>query len=139
MISATLDSSVYVRAFNFGGPAAKLLAYARAREIRIDISKAILDETIGVLREKFKRDPYTLNDIRQKLTATCNFIASTGTLDVVKEDPDDNRILECAEAAHSDYVVSEDKDLLRLGLYGEIRIVDIDSFLAITARADDAH
>src|SRR5215469_5359756 len=86
MISATLDSSVYVRAFNFGGPAAKLLAYARAREIRIDISKAILDETIGVLREKFKRDPYTLNDIRQKLTATCNFIASTGTLDVVKED-----------------------------------------------------
>jgi hypothetical protein len=101
--------------------------------------EAILDETIGVLLEKFKRDPSTLNDIRQKLTATCNFIASTGTLDVVKEDPDDNRILECAEAAHSDYVVSEDKDLLRLGLYGEIRIVDIDSFLAITARADDAH
>jgi predicted nucleic acid-binding protein len=111
----------------------------RSREIRIDISKAVLDETIGVLREKFKRDPYTLNDIRQKLNATCNFIASTGTLDVVKEDPDDNRILECAEAAHSDYVVSEVKDLLRLGLYGEIRIVDINSFLAITAGADDAH
>lgn len=65
---------------------------------------------------KFKRDPYTLHDIRQKLTATCNFIASTGTLDVVKEDPDDNRILEWAEAAHSDYVVPEDKDLLRLGV-----------------------
>ncbi len=42
----------------------------------------------------------------------------TQTLDVIKEDPDDNRILECAAAAKSDYIVTDDKDLLRLGKYG---------------------
>jgi hypothetical protein len=88
MISATLDSSVYVRAFNFGVSAASLLALARAGQIRIDISKPILDKTIGVLRGKFK-DPYTPSDIRQKLIAVCNFIASIVALDIVKEDAEE--------------------------------------------------
>jgi hypothetical protein len=41
-----------MRAFNFGGPAAVLLGHARAGNIRIDISDAILAETTRVLREK---------------------------------------------------------------------------------------
>ena len=56
MISATFDTNVFIRAFNFGGPAGGLLARARAGEIRIDISEPIIHETIGVLREKFERD-----------------------------------------------------------------------------------
>ncbi len=35
-------------------------------------------------------------------------------LDVVKDDPDDNRILECAVSSGSEYLVTGDKDLLRL-------------------------
>jgi hypothetical protein len=41
-----------------------------------------------VLREKFQRDPYTLNDIRQKLTALCNVVSPSEALSIVKEDPD---------------------------------------------------
>jgi uncharacterized protein len=131
VISATLDTSVYVRAFNFGGPAAILLARARAGGVRIDISEPILRETIGVLREKFQRDPYTINDIHQKLTALCNSVSPAETLDVVKEDSDDNRILECAAGARSDYIVTEDKDLLRLGRYGKAPILNIADFMKI--------
>jgi len=36
--AATFDTSVYIRAFNFGGPAATLLAHARIGTIRIDTS-----------------------------------------------------------------------------------------------------
>ncbi len=136
MISATLDTNVYIRAFNFGGQAATLIALARAGEIRIDISEQILKETIGVLREKFERDPYTLNDIRQKLTALCNSVTPTETLNVITEDPDDDRIVECAAAAKSDYIVSEDKDLLRLGHYGGARIVNIADFIEIAFGRD---
>lgn len=46
-----------------------------------------------------------------------------------KEDPDDDRILECAIAAKSDFIVSEDKDLLRLGQFGNVRIVSIMEFV----------
>lgn len=45
------------------------------------------------------------------------------TIDAIKEDPDDNRILECALEAGSEFIVTSDKDLLRLGEYASIRIV----------------
>jgi len=48
---------------------------------------------------------------------------------VIKENPSDNRILECAVAAGSDYIVSGDKDLLRLGRYDSIRILNVADFL----------
>jgi len=34
-------------------------------------------------------------------------VISTETLSVIEEDPDDNRIVECAIAAKSDFIVSE--------------------------------
>ena len=106
MISATLDSSVYVRAFHFGGPAALLIAHARAGNIRIDISDPILNETLRVLRDKFQWNGYMIQDARGKLLSLGNRLSPTVTLSVIKEDPDDDRILECATAALSDFVVT---------------------------------
>jgi predicted nucleic acid-binding protein len=50
-------------------------------------------------------------------------------LDVIKEDPDDDRILECAVSAGSEFIVTGDKDLLRLGRYDSIRILTVSEFL----------
>jgi putative PIN family toxin of toxin-antitoxin system len=129
VISATLDTSVYIRALHFGGPAALILGHARAGNIRIDISDAVLTETNRVLRDKFQWDGYTLQDARGKLLALGNHVSPTETLNVIKEDPDDNRILECAAAADSNFIVSEDKDLLRLGQFGNARIVSVRDFI----------
>jgi uncharacterized protein len=131
VISATFDSSVLVRALNFGGPAALLLGHVKAGNLRMDISDAIIDETVGILREKFKQDPYTLNDNHQRLRALGNLVRPTETLDVITEDPPDNRIIECALAARSDYIVSEDKDLLRRGQFGGAPIVTIRDFFDV--------
>ncbi len=53
---------------------------------------------------------------------------------VVKEDPADNRIMECAVSAGADYIVTGDKDLLRLGRYDSIRILNVADFLEIAER-----
>ena len=42
--SATLDSNMYVSALEFGGVGARFLGMARASQLRIDTSDAILDE-----------------------------------------------------------------------------------------------
>lgn len=99
MISATIDSSVYVGALHLGGPGALLIGHARAGNIRIDISAAIVDETLRFLRDKFQWDGYSLHDGRERLEGIGNLVSPGETLDVIKEDPDDNRILECAVAA----------------------------------------
>jgi predicted nucleic acid-binding protein len=51
---------------------------------------------------------------------------------VIKDDPDDNRVLECAVSAGSAYIVTGDKHLLRLGVYDSIRILRVSDFLALT-------
>ena len=52
-------------------------------------------------------------------------------IDVVKEDPPDNRILECAVAAGSEFIVTGDKDLLRLARY--YSIADMRAMIGPTA------
>ncbi len=52
-------------------------------------------------------------------------------LDVITEDSPDNRILEYAVSAGSDYIVTGDKDLLRLGLYNGIRILNFSDLLEL--------
>jgi hypothetical protein len=61
---ATLDSNIYISALEFGGGPARLLWMGRVGLIRVDISDAILDETLGVLRDKFAWDAYRLHFAR---------------------------------------------------------------------------
>jgi putative PIN family toxin of toxin-antitoxin system len=120
---------VYIRALHFGGPAALIIGHARAGNIRIDISNPILNETLRVLRDKFQWNGYMIQDARGKLLSLSNHVSPTVTLRVIKEDPDDDRILECATAAGSDFIVTEDRDFLRLSRFGNSRIITIREFL----------
>jgi uncharacterized protein len=128
VISVTLDSNIYVSALQFGGIGVRLIGMARSGAIRMDTSEAILAETIGVLRDKFGWDGYRLHFARLDLRKFAHVVVPTQKLNVTG-DPDDNRILECAIAAGSDYIVTYDKDLLRLGEYAGIKIVRAVDFL----------
>jgi putative PIN family toxin of toxin-antitoxin system len=128
VIRATLDSNVYVSALQFYGVGVRLLEIARAGQIRIDTSDAILDETMGVLRDKFAWAGYRLHFARAALLKYANRVTPAQTLKIA-DDPDDDRIIECAVTAGSDFIVTYDKDLLRLGEYGEIKIVHPADFL----------
>jgi predicted nucleic acid-binding protein len=103
---------------------------AEAGLIRIDISDAILGEIIRVLREDFAWDGYRLHFLRQKLLGLANHVTPRITLQVV-DDPDDDRIIECAVEAGSAYIVTNDKALLRIGEYAGIRILRISDFLKV--------
>lgn len=128
MQRVTLDTNVYVSALNFGGKPAQMLAMAQAGTIRIDISDAIMAELIRVLREDFAWDGYRLHFMQQRLLEITNRVQPKQTLKVV-DDPDDDRILECAVEAGSEFIVTNDKAILRVGTYGEIRMIRVVDFL----------
>ncbi len=46
-----------------------------------------------------------------------------------KEDPDDDRVLECAVAGKADYVVSGDRHILKLSSYEGIPILTVRQFM----------
>lgn len=129
MLRVTLDTNAYVSALEFGGVSARLLGMARAGIIRIDVSDAILDELVTVLRDDFAWEAYRLHFAREQLAKAGNLVTPKEAIDAIKEDPDDNAILECAVQAGSEFIVTSDKDLLRLGEYGSIRIVTASQLL----------
>jgi putative PIN family toxin of toxin-antitoxin system len=134
VLGVTLDTSIYVSALEFGGVGARLLGMARAGMFRIDVSDAILDELLTVLRDDFRWDGYRLHFGIEQIANVANRVVPRQRLDIIKEDPDDNRILECAVEAKSDFIVSSDKDLLRLGNYGDVRLVTAKEFMVMMVR-----
>jgi putative PIN family toxin of toxin-antitoxin system len=131
VVGVTLDTNIYVSALEFGGINSRLLGMARAGAFRIDVSDAIVDELVGVLRDDFKWESYRLHFAREQIVKMANRVVPTRTIDVIKEDPDDNRILECAVAAESGVIVTYDKDLLRLAEYGGIKIIRTVDFVRL--------
>ncbi len=129
MIRVTLDSNEYISAFNFRGKALDLIHQAVNGEIEIAISQPIIDETMRVLREKFEWQPYELHRLRERLLKTCRMVEPKETLAVLGDEPD-NRILECAQEAGSEYIISEDSAMLRLKEHAGAKIVRAFDFLA---------
>ena len=58
-------------------------------------------------------------------------------LDIIRDDPDDNKILECAETADVEYIISGDKHLKELKNYKKIKIVSPKEFFDIYLKTLD--
>ncbi len=130
MPSATADTNIYVSALQFGGVPRRFLEGAAEGDFRLDISEATLNEMLRVLREKFLWTLEALREAEQDIRGYTRPVTPTQTLDVIQSDPSDNRILESAVAAKSDYIVTGDlRHILPLGSYAGIPIVKVAFFL----------
>ncbi len=130
MLSVTADTNFYVSAYQFGGLPRRVIDLAAAGEFRLDISEEILSEIVAVLRDKFRWSAEALQALQDDLRSYTQRVAPTETLDVIKADPPDNRILECAATAKSDFIVSGDaRHVLPLGQYQGIPIVKVAALL----------
>jgi len=76
------------------------LDLAESGAIKLAVSQPILDEVADVLqREKFGWAAAEVRYALKRITALADFIEPRQTVDVIKDDPSDNRILECVVAA----------------------------------------
>jgi putative PIN family toxin of toxin-antitoxin system len=131
VIIVTADTNVYVSGLQFGGVPLALLAHARAGAFRLAVSEPLLAEIREVLCLKFAWSEEAVNIALSQLEECSVHVHPTETLDVIQDDADDNRILECAIAAQAGFIVSGDNHLLRLGDYRSIRILKVTDFMAL--------
>ena len=131
MLKATFDTNVYVSALRGGRLASRLLELAEEGAFALQISESILDEVAEVMEREFGRTKERTDLIRQALSEISQRVVPHVQLDVVKDDPDDNAILECSQASKSDAVVTFDKHLLKLGRYDGADIVTPGEFMAV--------
>lgn len=117
MLEVTADTNIYVSGFVFAGRPRQFVDAAENGQIRLAISDAILGELSRILAVKFNWTQEEIAEPVALLTGCAMRVHPTQTIDAVPEDPDDNRVLECAVAAGSRYIVTGDAALLRLGRY----------------------
>lgn len=133
MIRALLDTNVIISAILFGGLPGQLLSLAQKRSYAMITSPILLDELRGKLSGKFRLSGSDLEDTMEMLDEFCEVVSTVESLQVIKDDPDDDRVLECAVAGQADYIVSGDRHLRNLGEFRGIRIVTIRQFMDLVS------
>ena len=125
------DSNIYISAFNFSGPPSRVLELAQEGVIDLFISQPILEEIERVLaRKRFNWPQQQVKEVLDNIGRFTSWILPDHfPTPVTKEDPSDDRILECAVAAQAQVIVTGDKHLLRLKHFQDIPIITPRQFL----------
>jgi putative PIN family toxin of toxin-antitoxin system len=131
MISIVADTNVFISAILAPyGNEYKLLRLAQQGKIRLISSELILQELKKVLH--YDKFDFTEEEIAEYLfwaRSISHLVNPNVSLQVVKDDPSDNKILEAAVSAKVNYLVSGDNHLLKIREYNGIKILNATSLL----------
>ncbi len=124
------DTNVLVSATLSNGTPRRLLRLIACGEVENAVSLEILAEAKNVLvRPKFGFSPEQVTHAIDVFSEISVLVAPVQPVDVIKDDPSDNRILEAAVAAQADCIVSGDKHLLSLGTWNNVGILSPADFM----------
>ena len=123
------DTNIYISALVFpGGQGERAILRIIDGKDELFISRAILDELLRVLSQKFSRDREELARVAVWISEIAELVEPRERLSVVK-DQADNRILECGVEAKAHAVVTGDKELLALGEFRGIKMMSLREYL----------
>jgi putative PIN family toxin of toxin-antitoxin system len=130
-----LDTNVFISGVLWAGNESAILQMCSSGTVEVYLSPRLLQEYCDVLcRRKFANRLASVgvepDDVLASLLGFAHVVDPNTTVDIITEDPDDNMVLECAEAVPAlDFIVSGDAHLLKLKSYKGIPIVQASEFL----------
>ncbi len=129
MTRVVIDTNVFISSF-FGGVPRQVIDLWKTGAITLCLSQAIIEEYIEVLH-RLKLDRQEIEQLTRLFAEGYNsiFTVKTPNLSVVKDDPDDDKFLECAVALDCKIIVSGDKHLKDLQQYVDIVIYSPRQFI----------
>ena len=134
MMRAVLDTNTIISGLFWQGPPRTVLREATLRTYDLLMSEDLAPELCDVLsREKFAKLRTALEKTADEIVSDLHSFAQLVTAAEIQpdavRDPKDRKVLACAVGGQADYIVSGDKDLLILGTFQSISIVDAAHFL----------
>lgn len=131
-MKVVIDTNIFVSSF-FGGNPRKIIDLWKNEKITICLSNAILDEYIDVLRRIGIKDEYELEELLSLFSNGFNILFTTKTpkIKIIKDDPDDDKFIECAVASKADAIITGDGEVLAIKKYMAIKILTPQQFLEI--------
>jgi putative PIN family toxin of toxin-antitoxin system len=122
-LRVVLDTNILVSAFFWEGNERKILFKCKTRKLNSITSLEILNELEKVLKTKFKVPVNKIRDYSKEILYFSEIVFPLGELDIIKEDPTDNIILETAIIGKANILVTGNKHLLKLKKYRNVKIL----------------
>jgi len=135
-MKVTLDTNVLISATFWYGASNKIIEKVENGEIVLVLSLDIIKEFSRVLnykeiQEKVKSKNLEIKYTLGKIINLSEIIQPKEKFNVVKEDPFDNKFLECAYEGKVKYLITKDKHLLKLKEFRNIKIITPEEALKL--------
>ncbi|MCK5772458.1 MAG: putative toxin-antitoxin system toxin component, PIN family [Thermoplasmata archaeon] len=128
MKRVVLDSNVFISSFFWEGRERDLLRLCKEGKVKLVVSSFILEEVEKVLIRKFRVEEHLSRSFIREIFTFSELVITTGALDVIKEDPSDDHILETAVLGNVSFLITGDNHLLKLGDYKGVVICKTSEF-----------
>ncbi|MBS3084161.1 putative toxin-antitoxin system toxin component, PIN family [Candidatus Pacearchaeota archaeon] len=129
----TLDTNFLISATQWDYSVAnKLLVKLIERNDPLFVSKEIIDEFSGILMRDFDYSYLEIQEIIPFVMMFAKLVQPIEKIEVIKEDSDDNKILECAVVSNSEFIITYDlRHLLILKEFRGIKIIKPEELFGI--------
>jgi uncharacterized protein len=128
-MKVVIDTNVIISAFLFGGTPRIILESAFEGTIQAFITDEMIEELETVLRRsKFGLKRRIIQNYLNEVSNLAKWIEPKNKHNVIKQDPDDNKILDCAIEAKTDFIITGDNHLLAIQEYEGIIIINPKDF-----------
>lgn len=134
MVRVVFDTNVLVSSLIRNGKPRDLWRKAARGEITLILSPQILEEFDRVMkRPRLKRyvTASKLRKFRELLRSRAMIVRPKTKLSQITSDPADNVLIETAFEGKANYLISGDRHLLSLKMFGKIEVVNVDEMLTI--------
>jgi uncharacterized protein len=132
-IKAVFDTNTIISGLIFKGNESRLLDLVDAEKIRLYTSPELIKELSAVLdypkiQKVLIKQNISKQDCLNTILENTTLLEPNIKIKAVS-DPDDNKVLECAQEAQADYIISGDKHLLKLKKHQQTAILKAKEFL----------
>lgn len=131
MARVVLDTNVLVSAIIGHGKPRRLLRWVLRHHIAVSSIELIAELSDVLAREKFSLTERQTTRFLAIYMRRSDVVGVRRRIDVVREDPDDNIVLEAAVNGSAEFVVTGDKHLLGLREFEDVRIITADEALKV--------
>lgn len=123
-MKVVFDTNIFISAAIKSPVAEDILELAaKTNIITLITSEGILEELREKLISKFAKPEVIVEIFINRIKKFAQLVKITEKVQIVKRDPEDNKILECALAGEADLIVTADQDLIKLKEFRGIGII----------------
>ena len=128
-----LDTNIFISGiFWDGNYCSEIIGAWKENRFTLVSSLEIIEEVVRTLKTfKIRMDDTMIEEWRRIILENAIIVAPIEKVKVVVDDPDDNKFLDAAIAGDVQYIVSQDKHLLKIQKFRSFKIITPEEFLKL--------